>query len=60
MGVEHDADWGVTLARGVITPLDAPGGAGEDDLGHSNLDWNLIATAGHVRLSALDGYGEHT
>ena len=60
MGVEHDADRGVALARRVITALDAPRGAGEDDLGHCNLDWNLRATRGRVLLSALDGYGEPT
>src|SRR6266446_10455963 len=34
MGMEHDADRGVALSRLVVTALDAPGGAGEDDLGH--------------------------
>jgi hypothetical protein len=60
VGVEHDTDRGVALARRVITALNAPSGAGEDNLGHCNLGWNLIATRGRVRLSALDDYGEHT
>src|SRR5262249_60590536 len=40
VGVQHDADRSVFLAGRVITAFDAPGGAGEDDLGHerSNLD----------------------
>src|SRR5262249_39895068 len=46
MGMEHDADRGVSLPRRVIAALDAPSGAGENDLGHCNLDWDLIATRG--------------
>src|SRR5262249_17429003 len=40
MGMQHDADRRVLLPGGMVAPLDAPGGAGENNLGHecSNLD----------------------
>jgi hypothetical protein len=34
VGMEHDSDWRVLLPGGMITSLDTPGRAGEDDLGH--------------------------
>src|SRR5262252_2800340 len=38
VGVQHDADRSVFLAGRVVAALDAPGGAGEDDLGHERFE----------------------
>ena len=64
MGMQHDADRGILLAGRVIPALDAPGRAGEDDLGHEFLDLDSMVACDwprtnwpHTAQCALDDNG---